>query len=108
VQPAKLTTLFAFGIVAWLALKGSAMPSLHFLRDLRVRSKLLLSFLAVFILTVPLAGFTIYSLLRETLEANIESELKNSTAAILSMVRTSVSVSIKNHLRAAAEKIWRW
>jgi PAS domain S-box-containing protein len=104
VQPAKLTTLFAFGIVAWLALKGSAMPSLHFLRDLRVRSKLLLSFLAVFILTVPLAGFTIYSLLRETLEANIESELKNSTAAILSMVRTSVSVSIKNHLRAAAEK----
>jgi PAS domain S-box-containing protein len=80
------------------------MPSLHFLRDLRVRSKLLLSFLAVFILTVPLAGFTIYSLLRDTLETNIESELKNSTAAILSMVRTSVSVSIKNHLRAAAEK----
>ena len=80
------------------------MPSLHFLRDLRVRSKLLLSFLAVFILSVPLAGFTIYSLMRDTLKANLESELKNSTAAILSMVRTSVSVSIKNHLRAVAEK----
>ncbi len=80
------------------------MSALHFLRDLRVRSKLLLSFLAVFILSVPLAGFTIYSLLRDTLEANIESEMKNSTSAILSMVRTSVSVSIKNHLRAAAEK----
>jgi len=80
------------------------MPSLNFVRDLRVRSKLLLSFLVVFILSVPLAGFTIYSLLRDTLETNIESELKNSTAAILSMVRTSVSVSIKNHLRSAAEK----
>jgi PAS domain S-box-containing protein len=72
--------------------------------NLRIRSKLLLNYLVVFALSVPLAGFAIYSLLRDTLETNIESELKNSTTAILSMVRTSVSVSIKNHLRAAAEK----
>ncbi len=45
-----------------------------------------------------------YSILRKTVEANIESELKNSVAGILNMVKTSVSVSIKNHLRAVAEK----
>ncbi|MCD4677634.1 MAG: cache domain-containing protein, partial [Desulfobacula sp.] len=37
-------------------------------------------------------------------EKNIESELQNSTSAILNNVKTAVSVSIKNHLRAVAEK----
>lgn len=77
---------------------------MDFFRNLRIRSKLLVSYSAVFMLVITLGGLTMYSHLRESVEANIEAELTNSTAAILNLVRTSVSVSIKNHLRAAAEK----
>jgi two-component system, NtrC family, sensor kinase len=72
--------------------------------DLPVRHRLLLSYSAVFILAIALGSIMIYSLVRRTIEANIESELSNSTAAKLNMVKTSVTVSIKNHLRAVAEK----
>ena len=51
-----------------------------------------------------LAGVVIYSQVRNTIEANIESELRNATATILNMVRTSADTSIKNYLRAVAEK----
>jgi PAS domain S-box-containing protein len=77
---------------------------MDFFRNLRIRSKLLVSYSAVFMLVITLGGLNMYSHLRESVEANIEAELTNSTAAILNLVRTSVSVSIKNHLRAAAEK----
>ncbi len=44
------------------------------------------------------------SVVKKTIESNIESELKNSTSAILNLVKTSASVSIKNYFRATAEK----
>jgi PAS domain S-box-containing protein len=74
------------------------------LDQLPIRYKLLISFFAVIILAVLLSSTVIYSLVRDTIETNIESELKNSTETILNMVRTSVTVSIKNHLRAVAER----
>jgi len=74
------------------------------LYHLPIRYKLLLSYSAVIILAVMLGSTVIYSLVRQTIEANIESELSNSTETILNMVRTSVTVSIKNHLRAVAER----
>ena len=80
------------------------MRPIHFYRNLRIRYKLLFSYASGFILIIALVGFTTYSILHDTVEANIESELKNSTSALLNMVRTAVSVSIKNHLRAVAEK----
>ena len=73
-------------------------------KNLPIRHKLFYTFSALFILIIVLSGLVALGILRKTVEANIESELKNSTAAILNMVRTSVSVSIKNHLRAVAEK----
>lgn len=72
-------------------------------KNLPIRHKLLYSYSSVFVLVIVLSGLVAFSILRKTVEANIESELKNSTASLLNMVRTSVSVSIKNHLRAAAE-----
>ena len=72
--------------------------------NLRIAYKLFLSYSAVFVLAVILGSMVIYSRVRNTIEFNIESELKNSTETILNMVQTSVAVSIKNHLRAMAEK----
>ncbi|MGO9139397.1 MAG: cache domain-containing protein [Syntrophales bacterium] len=74
------------------------------LHNLRIRNKLLVSYSLVFILATTLGSIVIYSLVRKTIEARIESELNNSTATILNMVKTSATVSIKNRLRAMAEK----
>ncbi|MBW2115933.1 MAG: cache domain-containing protein [Deltaproteobacteria bacterium] len=72
--------------------------------NLRIAYKLFLSYSAVFVLAVILGSMVIYSRVRNTIEFNIESELKNSTETILNLVQTTVAVSIKNHLRAVAEK----
>ncbi len=80
------------------------MTSFRFLENVRIRYKLLFSYLITFCLIIALGSMVIHSIVRETIESNIESELKNATDAMLNMVRTSVSVSIKNHLRAVAEK----
>ncbi|MFZ1986449.1 MAG: cache domain-containing protein [Desulfatitalea sp.] len=70
----------------------------------RIRYKLLVAYSIVFILSISLGSTFVYMFVRRTIKKNIESELTNTTNAILNMVRTSVSVSIKNHLRAVAEK----
>lgn len=76
----------------------------HVIRDFRIRYKLLLIYSTVFIVTVGLSSLILYTIVKSTVEKNIESELKNSTNTILNSVRTAVSVSIKNHMRATAEK----
>jgi PAS domain S-box-containing protein len=73
-------------------------------RGLRIRHKLLISYSIVFILSISLGSAFIYLFVREDIKKTIESELNNSTKAILNLVRTSAAVSIKNHLRAVAEK----
>jgi PAS domain S-box-containing protein len=80
------------------------MSLLRLFHDLPVRYRLLVSYSAVFILALTVGSIIVYTLVRRTIEANIESKLNNSTATILDMVRTSITVSIKNHLRAVAEK----
>ncbi len=72
--------------------------------DLRIRYKLLISYSTVFLLTLTIGTIIIFFFVKASIEENIESELKNTTQTILNMVRTSASVSIKNHLRAVAEK----
>ncbi|HSO18050.1 MAG TPA: cache domain-containing protein, partial [Desulfosarcina sp.] len=80
------------------------MTSVRFLENIRIRYKLLLSYLITFCLIIGLGSMVIYSIVRHTIETNIESELKNATDAMLNTVQTAVSVSIKNYLRAVAEK----
>jgi two-component system NtrC family sensor kinase len=80
------------------------MGLMQSLADLKIRHKLLLGYSFVFIFSFILASITIYHFVRQTIEANIESELQNSTTAILNMVRNAANVSIKNYLRAVAEK----
>lgn len=75
-----------------------------FFRDLPLSLKLLISYSSVFVITILLGGFVIYYFVRSSIQANIESELHNTTATILSMVRTAAGTSIKNHLRAVAEQ----
>jgi len=70
----------------------------------RIRNKLLLYYSLVFALSLFVGFGTIYVVVRDTIESNIESELHNTTTAIYNLVRTSATVSIKNYLRGVAEK----
>lgn len=75
-----------------------------FLSSLQIRYKFLISFALIFFLSMLLCNLFIYVYVRSNIEDRIESELTNTTAMIYNMVNTSVNVSIKNHLRAVAEK----
>lgn len=70
----------------------------------RIRHKLLIAYSIVFILSISLGSIFIYLSVRENIKTTIEGELNSTTKAILNLVRTSAAVSIKNHLRAVAEK----
>jgi PAS domain S-box-containing protein len=76
----------------------------YFYRNLPIRFKLLLVCSSILVGVVLLAGIFIYGHIRNTIEANIESELTNSTTTILNMVQTSANTSIRNYMRAVAEK----
>ena len=72
--------------------------------SLKIRNKLLFSFLAFFLPLAVAGSVIIYGLVKKTIQTNIERELNNATASILHLVRTSAAVSIKNRLRAIGEK----
>ena len=73
-------------------------------RQLRIRHKLVISYSIVLIVSIFLGSSFIYFFVRGKLTAGLESELNNTTTTILNMVKTAAAVSIKNHLRAVAEK----
>lgn len=69
-----------------------------------LRYKLFINYFAVFMVSLLSGSLVVYFLMRNTIEQNIENELKNSTTTILNMVRTSATVSVKNYLRGIVEK----
>ncbi|MCK5517260.1 MAG: cache domain-containing protein, partial [Desulfobulbaceae bacterium] len=69
-----------------------------------IRIKLLFSFAVFFILIIILSNFIIYSLIRNVLEDNINQELSNTNNTLVNMIQSTMSASVKNHLRAIAEK----
>lgn len=81
-----------------------AIPPINAIRNCPIRYKLLISYSLAFFVVITLGSLVVNSVVRNTIENNIESELKNSTSAILNLVKTAASVSIKNYFRSAAEK----
>ena len=72
-------------------------------RDLKIRTKLLIGYSLALILVTTAGGWALYAQIRQTIEATLQEELDNTTATIVQMVETSATVSIRNHLRARAE-----
>ncbi len=70
----------------------------------RIRHKLLFYYSLLFFLSLSIGFATVYVITRNTIEKNIESELHNAATTIYNLVTTSLTVSIKNYLRGAAEK----
>ena len=80
------------------------MKLIRFWRNLRIQYKLILSYSFILFLAVLLGSVVIHSLVGRTLASHLEKELSHTTANMLNIVRTLAANSIKNHLRAVAEK----
>ena len=76
----------------------------RFWRGLRIRNKLLLGYSVLFLGITLLSSSVVYYLVRDSVRRSIEQELETSVESILMMVRTSADLSVKNRLRAIAEK----
>jgi PAS domain S-box-containing protein len=73
-------------------------------KSLEIRYKFIVMFFIIFFAAMLFFSLFIYIFIKTNIEKNIENELNNTTQMILNMVKTSATVSIKNHLRAIAEK----
>jgi len=82
----------------------SGIQPLSAFANLKIRYKMLISYSVAFLLTVSLGSFIIYTTAKRSIEARLESELNTTTTAILNMIRTTASVSIKNHLQTIVLK----
>lgn len=77
------------------------------INKMRNKTKLLLGYTYIFILTIALLTLLIGSqffLLQNSLKRSIEDELNASTNLILNMVKLSSSITIGNYIRAVLEK----
>ncbi|MEW6486286.1 MAG: cache domain-containing protein [Thermodesulfobacteriota bacterium] len=72
--------------------------------DRPIRHKLFLVYAGAFSALLAAGAAAAYSLVRTSLEERIEAELRESTSAILQLVKTSVRGTIRNYLRAVAER----
>ena len=72
--------------------------------DWRIRHKLLAVYSLLFFFAFSLAGGIMYVFVKNHIQNSIERELKSTTQTLLHIVGNSADVSIKNHLRAVAEK----
>ncbi len=50
-----------------------------------------------------LSSLTIFSIVKQHMEKNMDNMLHNATSAMVNSVKTAASVSIRNYLRATAE-----
>lgn len=69
-----------------------------------IRTKLFISYSSAFLLILIVSNLCIFFFVKLTIERNIENELQQSTNTMLSMVESATEVSLKNYLRATAEK----
>jgi len=75
-----------------------------YIGKLSIRSKLLVGYVTAFVVLSLIGISVLYPVLQRTIQDNIENELNNTTKTILTMIKASADASIKNYLRAIAEK----
>ncbi len=80
------------------------MNLFHQFGNLPIRYKILCIFSFTFVVIMGLSSLTIYAIVKQNVEKNMENVLHNATSAMVNNVKTAASVSIRNYLRATAEK----
>lgn len=79
-------------------------PLRSYFQNKPIRLKMFYTYSLIVVAVVILVGMSIYYPVTRTIAKNIENELNNATMTIRNMVETTAQASIKNYLRAVAEK----
>jgi two-component system, NtrC family, sensor kinase len=69
-----------------------------------IRSRLMVILITVLVPICTIGGVALNTFIKTNIEHSIETQLNDTNSSILSMVKASISLSIKNRLRAIAEK----
>ena len=72
-------------------------------RSMKIRTKLLLAYIGLLMPMLVAGGLGTIHLARQTIRANIESDLQQATDTIVNLVETTATTAIKNHLKAVAD-----
>lgn len=72
--------------------------------NLPIKYKLFISYVILFLVVISASFSVLYVQLKNRLETRIHYDLKQSNSLIRDMIQTATAVSIKNHLKAIAEK----
>lgn len=75
-----------------------------FSSNLSIKYRLVGALFVLVFITTLVASFVIYADVRDVVEENIVAELRSSTDSIKTIVQTAAEVSVRNRLRAIAEK----
>lgn len=75
-----------------------------YLENLNFRKKLLVTFLVVFIPLISIGSTVSYYQIEKILQTSIEKELNDSIHSLTTLIQTAAQVSVRNRLRAIAEK----
>ncbi len=73
-------------------------------KNLSLKYKISFAYSFAVALIFAVGGAILFSVMKHNIETGIENELKNTTSALMNMVRTSADISVKNYLRGIAEK----
>lgn len=74
----------------------------QFFRDLKIRTKLLLVYAVLFLVTVTTGSLAVYLVVKDNIEQSMENELANTTDALKNMVHAAATTAVKTHLRGIA------
>ncbi len=74
------------------------------IRDMKIRTKLLLVYAVLLVITVTFGSLAVYLVVRGNIRQSMENELVNTTEALRNMVRAAATTAVKTHLRGIAEE----
>ncbi len=86
------------------ALRAVGPRVIRYFTDRPIGLKMFYTYSLIVLVAVLLVGMSVYIIASRIIKENIEGELSSATTAILNMVETTAQASIKNYLRAVAEK----
>ncbi len=72
--------------------------------NLRIRTKLFITYFSVFVLILAGSSALTYSLVKRSIDANISNQMNSALDSIHGMVVETADLIIQNHLRAIVEK----
>ena len=80
------------------------MGFLRYFQHSGIKKKLILSFIATLVPVLLLGGYGAYTYFKRSIISNAQADLKETTENLARMIETAATVSIRNYLRAVAEK----